>query len=240
MARECKVRAYSVDCLQFLPLRVFLTTFIKRSGVSSPRFFYGHVLWVLENKEPDGPTGKNGKNKMKKILSFFSIVLIFALTLTSCKKDDTTNNGNNDNNESAQTGYVDLGLPSGPKWKASNETKGDGDVFYTYDEAVSTFGDKLPAKEQFDELLKYCIWEWLNNGGYKVTGTNGNSIVLPAAGYRRCDGGVYGVGSSGYYWSSTLSGSDSDHAWKLGFYSGGVSMSNPYRCYGYSVRLVQD
>ena len=41
-----------------------------------------------------GRQEKNGKNKMKKILSFFSIVLIFAITLMSCKKDEVNNNDN--------------------------------------------------------------------------------------------------------------------------------------------------
>lgn len=73
-----------------------------------------------------------------------------------------------------------------------------------------------------------------------VKGTNGESIFLPAAGDRGCDGDgdVYGVGSSGGYWSSTPS--DSDNAWYLGFYSGSCRMYNFYsRCFGRSVRLVQ-
>ena len=46
------------------------------------------------------------------------------------------------------TGYTDLGLPSGTKWKNFNATG-----FYTYDEAVSKFGNRLPTKEQWEELL---------------------------------------------------------------------------------------
>ena len=141
---------------------------------------------------------------------------------------------------SAQTGYVDLGLPSGTKWKDSNEDYPN--LFYTYDEAVSAFGDMLPTKEQFDELKVYCTWEWQNNGGYKVTGTNGNSIVLPAAGYSDCDGDVHLMGSCGFYWSSTPY--DSECAWYLGFNSGDVDLGrNYYYDYDYDcypVRLVQD
>lgn len=128
--------------------------------------------------------------------------------------------------------YIDLGLPSGTKWKNSN-AKG----FYTYDEAVSQFGKRLPTKEQWQELKGECQWTWTRNG-YKVVGPNGNSIVLPAAGYRSCDGSVNGVGSYGSYWSSTPGGSD--YAWILGFNSGVVGMFNNNRCGGYSVRLVQD
>ena len=130
------------------------------------------------------------------------------------------------------TGYTDLGLPSGTKWKNFNATG-----FYTYDEAVSQFGNRLPTKQQWQELKAECQWSW-NGSGYKVTGPNGNSIVLPASGDRNCDGSVYYVGSDGNYWSSTPK--DSDYAWYLYFYSGGVHVDNGRRCRGLSVRLVQD
>ena len=132
----------------------------------------------------------------------------------------------------APTGYVDLGLPSGTLWKDKNENG-----FFTYDEAVSRFGSKLPSKEKFEELKSECKWEW-NGSGYKVTGPNGNSIVLPASGYRNSIGGVNCVGFTGCYWSSTPK--DSDRAWYLDFYSGEVTVSNYNRCIGPSVRLVQD
>ncbi|MBQ5389231.1 MAG: hypothetical protein IIU55_09180 [Paludibacteraceae bacterium] len=129
--------------------------------------------------------------------------------------------------------YVDLGLPSGTLWKSKNE-KG---IYYTYDEAVSQFGDKLPTREQFAELQAFCTWTW-NGKGYVVKGDNGNSIVLQAAGYRDCDGGVGRVGTYGYYWSSTPY--DSGYMWDLRFGSGDVGMcSSDDRCYGRSVRLVQ-
>ena len=129
-------------------------------------------------------------------------------------------------------GYVDLGLPSGTLWKAENEDCG----WITYDQAVNFYGNSLPTKEQFKELKNNCLWTWTGNG-YKVKGKNGESIVLPAAGYRNCDGSVYGVGSDGVYWSSTPGGSE--YAWLLCFNSGEVSMYYYYRCYSSSVRLVR-
>ena len=132
--------------------------------------------------------------------------------------------------------YVDLGLPSGTKWKSVNETGGK-DGFYTYDDAVAAFGDQLPTKEQCEELINACEWSWTGSG-YKVTGPNGQSITLPAAGYRGCNGDVNGVGSYGYYWSS--SPYESGRAWSLGFYSGNHDMYYYIRCIGRSVRLVQD
>ena len=128
-------------------------------------------------------------------------------------------------------GYVDLGLPSGTYWKESNESG-----FYNYDNAVSKFGDKLPTKEQLEELKNECEWTWMGNS-YKVTGSNGKSIALPAAGYLECDGDVYGMGTGGGSWSSTPY--DSDDAWYLIFDSSEIDMNGSYRCYELSVRLVQ-
>jgi len=132
-------------------------------------------------------------------------------------------------------GYVDLGLPSGTLWKNANE--GGDYARYTYDEAVSRFGNKLPTKQQLEELKNKCTWTWTGNG-YKVTGPNGNYITLPAAGCRYCNGYVGGVGTNGGYWSSTPT--DLGNAWSLLFNKGGVTMYGEYRCYGYSVRLVQN
>ena len=130
---------------------------------------------------------------------------------------------------------VDLGLPSGTLWYAKNE--GGDFARYTYDEAVSKFGNKLPTKEQFEELKNQCTWTWTGNG-YKVVGPNGNSIYLPAAGLRLSSGNVYVVGSLGYYWSSTPSGSDG--AYDLRFLSDFVGMEDGDRCDGLSVRFVQN
>lgn len=48
-------------------------------------------------------------------------------------------------------------------------------------------GWRMPSKSEIKELLDKCNWEWVrigNSNGYKITGPNGNSIFLPAAGYR--------------------------------------------------------
>ena len=130
------------------------------------------------------------------------------------------------------TGYTDLGLPSGTKRKNFNDRG-----LYNYDEAVYQFGNRLPTKEQWEELKAECQWSW-NGSGYKVTGPNGNSIVLPASGFRNCRGWVHNEGSGGYYWSSTPDGSAG--AWYLLFHSGGVYVKPSTRIEGQSVRLVQD
>ena len=137
-----------------------------------------------------------------------------------------------DNSRYIPTGYVDLGLPSGTLWKDQNEAGG----FYSYDQAMAKFGRSLPTKEQLGELKNSCRWT-RNGNGYKVEGPSGESIVLPAAGYRTCDGSVHDVGSYGSYWSSTPN--DSKAAWILRFHLGEVDMSYDLYCRGYSVRLVR-
>lgn len=49
---------------------------------------------------------------------------------------------------------------------------------------------QMPTQYQLEELVRNCTWTWASiNGikGYKVTGSNGNYIFLPAAGYREND-----------------------------------------------------
>jgi hypothetical protein len=99
---------------------------------------------------------------------------------------------------------------------------------------------RMPTKEEQDELYNNCSWEWTTqNGvnGYTVTGPNGNSIFLPAAGFR---GGssLYDAGSVGYYWSSSLYTSYPVWACVLSFYSGNVGRGSNYSYYGRSVRPV--
>lgn len=129
-------------------------------------------------------------------------------------------------------GYVNLGLPSGTLWKTENEDCG----LITYDQAANFYGSDLPTKEQWEELKDNCLWTWTGNG-YKVKGKSGETIFLPAAGYRIGDGSTYFVGSCGYYWSSTPNGSES--AWQLSFGSSEVYVGSRRRCDGKSIRLVR-
>lgn len=185
---------------------------------------------------------------MKKVISL-SLMCLMALSIClvfSCTKNDDESNSSVESNSgvaseynASDCRYIDLGLPSGTKWKASNEINAaDAQYdFFTYDEAVSRFGNSLPTEAQCEELIDRCQWMW-NGSGYRVTGPNGNYIVLPAAGLRNCSGSVDYVGYYGNYWSSTPK--DSDYAWDLYFSSGIVCMYDYSRCYGFSVRLVQD
>ena len=101
-------------------------------------------------------------------------------------------------------------------------------------------GWRMPTADEMRELQDYCIVVWTEQNGVngrKFTGPNGNSIFLPAAGYR-IDSELDNAGSDGYYWSSSLSSGNTDRAWHLYFYSGNYYMSNRYRYYGFTVRAV--
>ena len=142
--------------------------------------------------------------------------------------------------------YVDLGLSV--KWATCNfgaTSSEEYGTYMTYDKALEAckyWGGswRLPTKNEMQELVDFCSWTWTTqNGvkGYKVTGPNGNSIFLPAAGYR-VGSSLISAGSYGAYWSSTPSGSDSRVAYGLGFYSSRQNMSNGDRSLGQGVRPV--
>ena len=100
---------------------------------------------------------------------------------------------------------------------------------------------RMPTKAERDELREKCSWTWTTQNsvkGYRVSSKrNGNSIFLPAAGYRN-EGSLVGAGSSGNYWSSSLDTSDSYDASSLYFNSSNVYSYYDYRFYGQSVRAV--
>ena len=100
---------------------------------------------------------------------------------------------------------------------------------------------RMPTYEELEELKEKCKWTWEkinNHQGYKVTGPNGNSIFLPAAGCRLDSSLNYG-GSYGDYWSRTLSESYPANAWFLGFNSSDIGTNSLNRSNGRSVRPVR-
>ena len=126
--------------------------------------------------------------------------------------------------------------------KSSGIIGSDGNLTAEYDAAhVKWGGDwRMPTTEEQRELLNNCTWTWTTqNGvnGYKVTGPNGNSIFLPAAGYRYGTSLYYG-GSLGYYWSSTPSDYSSLDAYDLDFDDSVYDWDSSYRSNGRSVRPV--
>ena len=119
----------------------------------------------------------------------------------------------------------------------------DGNLTPAYDAARANWGGtwRMPTLDEIRELNK-CTWTWTSQGGhngYRVTGPNGKSIFLPAAGYR--DGAsLFNAGTYGDYWSATPY-SISYYAYYLRFYSDGYDWDYYYdRDYGRAVRPVSE
>ena len=101
---------------------------------------------------------------------------------------------------------------------------------------------RMPTLEECDELINKCTWTWTTQNGVNgrlVTGPNGKSIFLPAAGFRY-DTNLRGAGSLGDYWSSSLSTVSPDYAYDVYFRSDYVDWCNSYRYNGFSVRPVTE
>ena len=119
---------------------------------------------------------------------------------------------------------------------------GNSNLTPQYDAATANWGGtwRMPTRDEQEELLNNCTWEWTTQNGVngcKVTGTNGNSIFLPAAGYRS-GSSRYFSGSRGNYWSSTPY--NSNYAYDLYIYSSGQNMNYFSRYSGRSVRPVSE
>lgn len=102
----------------------------------------------------------------------------------------------------------------------------------------------MPSYEQIIELVNSCSWTWTQMNGVNgrlVTGPNGNTMFMPAAGCYRSSGSLVNVGKDVYYWSRTRGLSDYYYACSLTFDSNLVYglWNNDKRCYGFVVRAVR-
>ena len=123
-------------------------------------------------------------------------------------------------------GYVDIG---------------DDIAGSRYDAATANWGGKwkMPSTSQIDALL-YCTKSWDNLNGVKglvFTGSNGNKIFMPAAGYAQTSN-VMSEGQKGHYWTSTISPYGKSSAFFMSFYSSSVKQEYYNRSDGRSVRAV--
>lgn len=91
------------------------------------------------------------------------------------------------------------------------------DTYKTANDIVNqTYGGKatLPTATDFEELFSMCKSEWTTEdgvAGYKLTGPNGNSIFLPAAGSRTIND-VTGVGTDGIYLTGSVNPNNKQYA----------------------------
>lgn len=120
------------------------------------------------------------------------------------------------------------------------------DYDYEDDAARQKLGGKwrIPTNAEWAELMDKCTCTFTDNydgtgvKGLIVTAKNGNSLFLPAAGYKT-DNTLSGAGKYGCYWSSSLQVDNPVWAW-LAVYnsSDGFSRGGTYRYYGHSIRPV--
>ena len=113
-----------------------------------------------------------------------------------------------------------------------------------YDAARANWGStwRMPTMTEMEELQDNCTWKWTTKNGVNgtiVTGPNGNSIFLPAAGY--CDSSSYCyVGKDGFYWNSTPYERGNYGAMGFNFHSIKNTPWDSYRFLGLPVRPVSD
>jgi uncharacterized protein YukE len=113
-----------------------------------------------------------------------------------------------------------------------------------YDAARANWGAtwKVPSKKDFEELMNECTWEWMvinGKGCKKVTGPNGNYIILPITGYQY--GTSFYMEDFGYYWTSTPISTYEQFSYDFFFdeeYN--LSMGFDERCYGQAIRPVSE
>lgn len=111
----------------------------------------------------------------------------------------------------------------------------------SYDVANIKYGTEwqIPTAVDFDELIQNCSWTWITiNGheGYNVTGKNGQSIFLPAAGWMCSDIPEY-QGQYGYYWTSIKV--NDTFAKVLLFGKSEKKIGNGYLYYGRCIRPIR-
>ena len=100
-------------------------------------------------------------------------------------------------------------------------------------------GARTPTKYEWEELIDHTTSTWITRNGVNgrlLTGSNGESLFLPAAGYRPS---LYDAGEGGLYWSSTLYTDDPSSAWYFSFYSRSQGMNHGGRGSGFPVRAVR-
>lgn len=111
------------------------------------------------------------------------------------------------------------------------------------DAATANWGNgwRMPTKEEWQELRNNTTHVWTTQNGVNgrlFTGPNGNTLFLPASGYRRHDE-LNNAGDHGYYWSSSLDTGYPYLAWDFSFYSLYTYVYEGNRYDGQSVRAVR-
>ena len=99
---------------------------------------------------------------------------------------------------------------------------------------------RTPSDAEWTELRTECTWYWVKKddiNGYKIVAKNGNSIFLPAAGYRYGNQ-LLDKSNIGNYWSSSLYLNLPEYTLGLFFSASQIYSYYNGRCSGQTIRPV--
>ena len=174
----------------------------------------------------------SSKGNLLKLI-YIPLVMVVALILISNTVYDKAETDNTDIESDAypEHDFIDLGLSVnwatcnlGSNYPFFRGTLYELSMEYQGDTATALWGKdwRMPTKEEFQELMDSCSWEFDNNNqGFIVTGRNGNSIFLPAGGFKSGERDYLNYGSGVYLWGSRdLESSEEPRAWALSVLSG--------------------
>ena len=131
------------------------------------------------------------------------------------------------------------------KWLVKNGIiDEDGELTKEHDVATTIWGEpwRMPTEEEFGELIDQCNWKFTASNdvnGYLVTGPNGQTIFIVAAGFRQGGPPEY-IGEYGDYWSSTVVPELIGASCSLGYGSTSYGRRRYARYVGRTIRPVID
>ncbi|MBO6023393.1 MAG: hypothetical protein J6P83_00880 [Bacteroidales bacterium] len=106
-------------------------------------------------------------------------------------------------------------------------------------------GQRMPTYDDWNELMTHCTQTYTTLDGVKgikFKASNGNSIFLPAAGFRH-EGGIFNYGQYdgyGFYWTSSRSENNPNNAWYVRFNESETPVLRDFlRLFGLSIRPVR-
>ncbi len=114
-----------------------------------------------------------------------------------------------------------------------------------YDAARAQWGAgwRLPTREELQELLDNCTYEWIVRNGVAgallTSEKNGRSLFLPAAGCREGATST-SVTADGYYWSATPYEYNSCYAYTLAISMLDTTVDAWFRDLGHTIRPVTE
>ena len=203
-------------------------------GAATPQDYGNHYAWgeITTKEEYSWNTYKYGSGLL--------------LMTKYCDNSECGKDGFTDNKTTLELSDDAAYMNWGGKWRMP--TKAQQDELYDQCYWVWT--------ESYNNLnvAGYIVYKAKNSSdkGVKVDSSGAPSssytlsdahIFLPAAGVRSNGtlivDDLYGAGSNGFYWSSSLNESAPDYAYCLGFISGYANLGNDNRYCGLSVRPVR-